>query len=55
MYFYVQNKMGEMMKRIIFIFSLLAMMSIAACKSGSSAETEDPCAEDPTLPECSFG
>ena len=43
------------MKKIIFIFSLLAMMTIAACKSGSGTETEDPCTEDPTLPECTVG
>ncbi|MBR6379845.1 MAG: hypothetical protein IKS02_07790 [Fibrobacter sp.] len=41
-----------MMKRIIFIFFVLAMMSITACKSGSDADTEDPCTNDPTLPEC---
>ena len=40
------------MKKIVFVLSLIAMVSIVACKNGSDADTEDPCTNDPTLPEC---
>ena len=40
------------MKKIVFVLSLIAMVSIVACKKGSDADTEDPCTTDPSLPEC---